>query len=89
MKKTKGETHSANSKSSSEATVVKAVDTDRRAGKRVKQQKAEKQILTHVDIIYDESNTTEHGKRTAFSKIVLYSGWISAASFTTPHGPGW
>lgn len=70
--------------------MVKAGDTDRRVGKRMKQIKAEKQILTHMDIIYDKSDTTEHGKRTAFSKIVLSSGWISVASFTaTPKALGW
>ena len=62
----------------------------RHKGKRVKQQKVEKQILTHMDIIYDERDTTEHGKRTAFSKIVLGSGWISVASFAaTPKTLGW
>lgn len=56
----------------------------------MKQQKVEKQTLTHMDIIYDKRDTTEHGKRTAFSKIVLGSGWTSFASFaaTPPQDPG-
>jgi len=67
--------------------VVKAADIDIRADKRMKQQKVEKKILTHMDIIYDKRDTTEHGKRTAFSNIVLGSGWISFASFAATPRP--
>lgn len=89
LKKTKGERGPADFKHHG-ATGLRAVDPNRGAGKQMEQQKAEKQILTHMDIIYDESDTTEHGKRTAFSKIVLSSGWMSVASFTaTPKALGW
>lgn len=88
LEKTRGKSGLQDSKCSSKAAVVKAVDIDRRTDKRMKQEKAKKQILIHGHYLWRKRHYRAWEKDGLFKNSAWFRVDICSSLCCHPRDPG-